>query len=469
MRTEVSALAFDSRQVCADSIFFAVDGMELDGHKFIPEAILNGAAAVVSERPSPKGFPKVWVRVPEIRRSMAEISSYYYENPSSRMRLVGITGTNGKTTTAYLVHSILSKNHPSLLLGTIETYCGSRRLPAIRTTPEASEIQRLLSMAVEEGCQAGAIEVSSHALALDRTYGCEFEVGVFTNLSQDHLDFHGTMQDYLRAKQRLFESTYNPGLKIAVLNGDDPCSESLQMDPSVARITFGFEPSNDIHPIRVGTGIDGIKMDLELPKEKISLESRLVGRHNVYNIMAAVTACHALGISGNLIRDGIAGLKTVPGRFERVDGESPFSVFVDFAHTPDGLKNVLRLARQMSEGRVICVFGCGGDRDISKRPKMGGVAAKLADVLILTSDNPRSESPEEILRQIELGIPGGTAYQVIEDRRSAIGMSFRIAKPGDLVLIAGKGHEVFQEFGHHQVEFSDVVVAKELHGRNCSG
>ena len=469
MRTEVSALAFDSRQVRADSIFFAVDGMELDGHEFIPEAISNGAAAVVSERPSPKDFPKVWVRVPEIRRSMAEISGYYYENPSSRIRLVGITGTNGKTTTAYLIHSILSKNHPSLLSGTIETYCGSKRFPAIRTTPEAPEIQRLLSMAVEEGCQAGAMEVSSHALALERTYGCEFEVGVFTNLSQDHLDFHGTMQNYLRAKQRLFELTYNPGLQIAVLNGDDPGLESLQMDPSIALITFGFETSNDIHPIRVDTGIDGIKMDLELPEGKISLESRLVGRHNVYNIMAAVTACHALEISKNLIRDGIAGLKTVPGRFERVDGKSPFSVFVDFAHTPDGLEKVLRLARQMSEGRVICVFGCGGDRDISKRPKMGGVAAKLADYLILTSDNPRSESPKEILRQIELGIPEGAVYQVIEDRRSAIEMSFRIAKPGDLVLIAGKGHEICQEFRQHQVEFSDVVVAEELHDRNFSG
>ena len=468
MRTEVSSLAFDSRQVRADSIFFAVDGMELDGHEFIPEAILNGAAAVVSERPSPKDFSKVWVRVPEIRRSMAEISRHYYGNPSSRIRLIGITGTNGKTTTAYLIHSILSKKTPSLLMGTIETYCGSRRLPAIRTTPEASEIQRLVSMAVKEGCQTGVVEVSSHALALERTYGCEFEVGVFTNLSQDHLDFHGTMQDYLQAKQRLFELAYNPGLKIAILNGDDPCADRLQVDPSIALVTFGFEPSNDVYPITVETGIDGIKMDLELSEEKISLESRLVGQHNVYNIIAAVTACHALGVSQDLIREGVADLKSVPGRFERVDGGSPFSVFVDFAHTPDGLENVLRLARQMSGGRVICVFGCGGDRDISKRPKMGGVAAKLTDALILTSDNPRSESPQEIIRQIEIGIPEGAVYQVIEDRRSAIEMSFRIAKPGDLVLIAGKGHEIYQEFRQHQIEFSDVVVAKELHDRNFS-
>jgi len=468
LTTEVSSLAFDSRRVRADSIFFAVDGMELDGHEFIPEAILNGAAAVVSERPSPKDFPKVWIRVPEIRRSMAEISSHYYEKPSSRIRLIGITGTNGKTTTAYLIHSILSKKDPSLLMGTIGTYCGSRRLPAIRTTPEAPEIQRLLSIAVKEGCEAGAVEVSSHALALERTYGCEFEVGVFTNLSQDHLDFHGTMQDYLQAKQKLFELAYNPGLKIAILNGDDPCSGSLEMDPSIDLVTFGFEPSNDVHPIAVETGIDGIKMDLELSGGGISLESCLVGQYNVYNIMAAVTACHALGVSRNLIREGIADLKAVPGRFERVDGKSPFSVFVDFAHTPDGLENVLRLARQMSEGRVICVFGCGGDRDISKRPKMGGVAAKLTDALILTSDNPRSESPQEILRQIETGIPEGAVYQVIEDRRSAIEMSFRIAKPGDLVLIAGKGHEIYQEFRQHQIEFSDVVVAKELHDRNFS-
>ena len=222
MKTEVAALEFDSRQVRPDAVFFAVDGMKMDGHQFIPQAIINGAAAVISERPAPEGFPRVWAEVPRIRQYMAEMANHYYHHPSSQMRLVGVTGTNGKTTTAYLIHSILTRRSPSVLVGTIETVLGSRRVQASRTTPEATEVQHLLSRAIQEGCRTGVVEVSSHALALERTYQCEFEVGVFTNLSQDHLDFHGTLDDYLKAKQRLFELSYNPGLRVAVVNGDDP-------------------------------------------------------------------------------------------------------------------------------------------------------------------------------------------------------------------------------------------------------
>lgn len=472
MTTEISSLEYDSRQVRPHSIFFAISGYEQDGNAFVPQAVFNGASAIVSERPMPADFPAVWAQVPRIRQYMAELANHYYGHPSKQLRLAGVTGTNGKTTTCYLIHSILSASgRPALLLSTVETILADLRQSSSRTTPEAIEIQLLLSRALQKRCKTGVIEVSSHALALDRTYQCELEVGVFTNLSQDHLDFHGSLEDYLSMKARLFDPGRNPGIRCAVLNGDDSRVSGLPLASSVRRMTFGCSPSHDVFPRHVETGMEGTRALVSVGGESLSIESPLAGEHNLYNLMSAVAASTYLELPKEQIQEGIASLTAVPGRFERVLlEEAPFAAFVDYAHTPDALLNVLRLARGICQGRLICLFGCGGDRDRGKRPRMGRIAAANADIVILTSDNPRSEDPQAILQQIEMGIPAGTGtVESILDRREAIERALRLAGSGDLVLIAGKGHETYQEVKGSRLPFDDVLTTQEIYDHGLPG
>ena len=463
MRIDVSSLEYDSRRVGSDSVFFAIDGHELDGHQFIPQALLNGAAAIVSERPVPPDFPSVWLEVRKIRRYMAQMANHYYGYPSHDLQLAGVTGTNGKTTTAHLIHSVLQTEGPSLLVGTLQTIVGRRVEESIRTTPEATEIQKILASAVGEKCGRGVIEVSSHALALDRVFQCSFDVGVFTNLTQDHLDFHESFDQYFASKRQLFDLSYNPGLRVAVVNGDDPRVAKCPLPDSVRRVSFGMSKEHEVHPLSIRTGVEGTELVLNVGGRRLEISSALAGEHNVYNLMAAVSACAHLGFQDQEIIRGISRLERVPGRFERVSIDAPFSVFVDYAHTPDALANALSLARDLCRHRLICVFGCGGNRDRTKRPRMGRVASEQADLVVLTSDNPRWEAPEEIIRQIEQGVAPTSRCESITDRRQAMERAFELARPGDLILIAGKGHETYQESGGEKIDFNDVRVAEEIY------
>ncbi len=468
MKTEISSLEYDSRKIGANSIFFAIEGHDLDGHHFIPQALFNGAAAIVSECPAPADFPRTWLQVENIRRYMAEMASRYFGHPSEQLQLVAVTGTNGKTTTASLIHSILDTAGPAILMGTVETIVGEKVVESIRTTPEATEIQKLLSCAIEQQCESGVIEVSSHALALDRVYGCRFEVGVFTNLTQDHLDFHETFERYLASKCQLFDLSYNPALRVAILNGDDANVASCPLDGSVRAVTFGMSDRYDVYPLSMETGLEGTELLLSVEGRRVRISSSLAGTHNIYNLMAAVAACSNMGFPDHHISAGIAALEQVRGRCERVSLDAPFTVFVDYAHTPNALASVLKLARDRGRGRVISVFGCGGDRDRTKRPQMGRIASELADIVVLTSDNPRSESPREIIRQIELGIDPHSPFESITDRREAIRRAFHLAGPGDVVLITGKGHETYQEINGRRIEFDDARVAAEIYDRSLS-
>lgn len=460
---EVRSLEYDSRRVGQDSVFFAIRGEVTDGHLHIDEALGRGAVAVVSEREAPSGFPAPWIQVPRIRPFMARMADEFYGRPSEKLQLVGITGTNGKTTTAFIVHSILKQQAPSLLMGTVKSMVGELELHTERTTPEAIDIQKTLAWALEGGCSRGALEASSHALFFYRLYQCRIAVAVFTNLTQDHLDFHKTLEDYFQAKRMLFQRSYNPGLQFAVLNADDPFSRRIEPSSGSRVFRFGLSSTNDVFPRSQQVSVQGTSMELSFLGRTLGLESSLLGEHNVYNIMAAATACSLLGISDTDIREGVRRLESVPGRFEKVESGAPFTVIVDYAHTPHALENVLRLCSALRNGRILCVFGCGGDRDRAKRPLMGAIAARYADLVIVTSDNPRSEPPEKIIQEIQTGIPGEARnYETLVDRRAAIARALHLAGKGDIVLIAGKGHESYQEIAGRRIPFDDRAVVKEL-------
>lgn len=460
---EIKSLAYDSRQVTPGTLFFAVPGGQTDGHVFVPQALERGAAAVVSEREADGPLPVPWIQVRNVRPAMAILAHDFCGKPSETLRLIGITGTNGKTTTSYLAHSILSTQAPALLLGTIKTRFGDVEFESKHTTPEAIDLQRVLAEALERGCKHGAMEVSSHALALFRVYGCHFPVAVFTNLTQDHLDFHGTLEEYFRAKLLLFDPSYNRGIQFAVVNADDPFARRIQPPSGVTRVTYGLSEEADVHPARHTTSIQGTRMEIAIHGRRLDIESSLVGQHNIYNLLTAVAATSALGISDVAIQQGISRLSQVSGRFEKVPVDAPFTVIVDYAHTPDALENVLRLSRKLTSSRVICVFGCGGDRDRTKRPIMGALAAKHADVVVVTSDNPRSEEPEAIVNEIVAGIDRSTVEcEVVVDRREGIRRALSLAGSGDIVLIAGKGHENYQIVKGVKHHFDDREVVREV-------
>ncbi|HXK59415.1 MAG TPA: UDP-N-acetylmuramoyl-L-alanyl-D-glutamate--2,6-diaminopimelate ligase [Acidobacteriota bacterium] len=457
---EITSLAYDSRQVTQGSLFFAIQGEVTDGHLYIDQALQRGAVAVASEKTPPEGFPRVWLQFEAVRPAMAHLAHHFFGRPSEQLKLIGITGTNGKTTTAFLIHSVLQIGAPALLMGTIKTLVGDQELESRHTTPEAIDIQRVLRQALDNGCKYGVMEVSSHALALYRAYQCRFPVSVFTNLTQDHLDFHGTLEEYFQAKLLLFDRTYNPGIEYALVNADDGFSERISFGSKVA---YGLQAGCDVYPLEYHASLAGTEMKLVFLGRKLSLRSTLVGRHNLYNLMAAAAACSLAGIGDDQIQEGISRMKQVPGRFEKVDIDTPFSVVVDYAHTPDALANVLGLARELTPGRVICVFGCGGDRDRRKRPIMGAISSSKADLVIVTSDNPRSEDPQAIIDEILTGMPPeADRREVIVDRREAIKRAIELAKPGDTVLIAGKGHETYQIFRGQKSHFDDREVVKEL-------
>ena len=460
---DIRHLDFDSRSVRPGSLFFAVRGQVTDGHRFLPDVLRRGAVAVFSEQRRPRDFPVAWVQVNSIRASMALTSHHFHDKPSEKLCLIGVTGTNGKTTTSYLIHSILEQRGKALLMTTIQTRIGDLNLEARHTTPEAVDVQRTLVEAVARDCETGVVEVSSHALTLQRVDQCHFPVAVFTNLTQDHLDFHETLRDYFLAKQLLFDRSYNPGLRWAILNGDDSYARRVQVTAPARRLTFGLSESHDVYPVSYDTSLSGTKIDLSFRGQRTQLRSPLAGIHNVYNIVAAAASTLILGIDERQVRRGIEQVTAVPGRFEKVSVKAPFDVIVDYAHTPDALENVLNLSRGLTSSHVLCVFGCGGDRDREKRPLMGAIAVAKSDHVILTSDNPRSESPEQIVEEICRGIPShASCYEVVLDRRTAIAHALKLAAPGDLVLLAGKGHERYQEIGNERIPFDDSQVVKEL-------
>src|SRR5215210_1934717 len=448
---EVTALAYDNRLVTPGTLFFCVPGFTRDGHAFAPDAVARGAAALVVERPLGLGVPEVVVD--EVRAAMAPAAAAFHGDPTASLRAVGITGTNGKTTTAFLIRSLLeAAGRRTGLLGTVTAVVGGAERPMERTTPEAIDLQRTFAEMRDAGDEAVVMEVSSHALALHRADAIHWAVAIFTNLTQDHLDFHPTMEDYFLAKRRLFET----GPEVAVINVDDPYGARLAADfPAAVRIGIGA-PGAQVRARDVESDATGSTFTVD----GVTLHSPLPGRFNVLNVLGAVAAVRALGVDDATIAAALPHAARVPGRFEPVDEGQPFAVLVDYAHTPDSLHNVLRAARPLAAGRVIVVFGAGGDRDRAKRPLMGAVACDHADVVIVTSDNPRSEEPEGIIAEILEGCAAGVEVEV--DRRAAIERAIGMAESGDVVVIAGKGHEQGQELaGGRKVPFDDRAVARE--------
>jgi len=448
---EVTALAFDNRLVTPGTLFFCVPGFTRDGHDYAPDAIARGAAALVVQRPLGLGVPEVLVD--DVRAAMAPAAAALNGDPTAALRAVGITGTNGKTTTAFLVRGLLeAAGVRTGLVGTVNAVVGGVERPMVRTTPEAIDLQRMFAEMRDAGDAAVVMEVSSHALALHRADAIHWAVAIFTNLTQDHLDFHPTMEDYFLAKRRLFET----GPEVAIVNVDDPYGQRLAHDfPDAVRI--GIEsPHAQLRATRIESDAGGSTFTVD----GLELQAPLPGRFNVLNVLGAVAAVRALGIDDATIAEALRHAVRVPGRFEPVDEGQPFAVLVDYAHTPDSLDNVLRAARPLATGRVIVVFGAGGDRDRAKRPLMGAVACDQADVVIVTSDNPRSEDPEAIIAAILQGCGPGVELEV--DRRAAIERAVATAEPGDIVVVAGKGHEQGQEFADgHKIPFDDVSVARE--------
>ena len=468
----VRNVAYDSRAVSAGSVFVGLKGIHADGTAYAREAITRGALAVFSEAAAPSDAQIPWFEVPDGRLALAALSAEFYGRPSEQLMLVGITGTNGKTTTAYLLGSIFEAAGMKCgRIGTVGYRIGTRELEASRTTPEAPDLQRLLREMVSQNCTACVMEVSSHALALRRADYLRFASAIFTNLTRDHLDFHGDMEEYFVAKRRLFELL--PRDAVAITNADDP--RGAQFAAAAARpVTYAIDAPADVTPGPIQFSLDGLAFEARTPRGTLHLQSPLVGRPNAYNILAAVAAATALDLPFSAIENGISRLAHVPGRFQVVsDPGDDVRVVVDYAHTDDALKNLLETARPLASGRVITVFGCGGDRDKTKRPLMGAVAARLSDLVVVTSDNPRSENPEQIIDDIKRGIvlpadragakghgPKPTVCVSIADRKLAIEHAVRQARRGDLVLVAGKGHEKYQVIGERTLPFDDVEVAR---------
>jgi UDP-N-acetylmuramoyl-L-alanyl-D-glutamate--2,6-diaminopimelate ligase len=453
---EITDLVYDNRLVTPGALFFCVVGFTRDGHDFAPDAVARGAAALVVERPLDLDVPQV--QVPSVRAAMAPAAAAFFGDPTARLQTSGVTGTNGKTTTAFLLRALQEAAGRSTgLLGTVKSVVGGTEHEVQRTTPEAIDLQRTFAQMLDHGDQACVMEVSSHALALHRADAIHFATAVFTNLTQDHLDFHPTMEDYFQAKRMLFADLRPTS---AIVNADDAYGRRLAGDVGDA-ITFALYNPATFRAIDVATQLDGSRFTVETPDGRLELRSPLRGEFNVYNVLGAFAAARALGIPADVCQEAIATAGQVPGRFETVDEGQPFAVLVDYAHTPDSLENVLRAARPLTEGRVHVVFGCGGDRDRGKRPLMGEIARRLADRPIVTSDNPRSEDPEAIIAEILEGSGPDVIHDA--DRRQAIATAIEGADPGDIVVIAGKGHEQGQEFADgRKIPFDDVTVAREI-------
>jgi len=467
---DICGLAYDSRQVRPGFLFVALKGRRDDGARHVEDAIRRGAVAVISESAEWTRRDVTHIRVEDARRAMAEIACAFYGHPSANLEVFGVTGTNGKTTTTFMIRDILrAAGRPCGLIGTVQYEIGARCIPANRTTPESPDLQAMLAQMLHAGCRAVAMEVSSHALDQKRVWGVDFDVGVFTNLTPDHLDYHRTMERYFAAKALLFQSLGQMEKRaVAVVNLDDPWGERLaNIGGQWSRlVTYGTHPGAHVRAENVEVGPKGSSFDLWTPWGHARVNLPLLGRFNVANALAALAATAAREVPLPTAVDVLAGFPSAPGRLERIPNDRGLDVYVDYAHTEDALANVLGTLRELVRRRLIVVFGCGGDRDREKRPRMGRVAGRMADVTILTNDNPRSEDPLAILRDIAAGLPEGARHEIIPDREAAIGRAIEIARPGDVVLIAGKGHENYQEFARTVVPFDDREVARRLLGAN---
>lgn len=469
LEVEIKGIAHDSRRIQPGYLFVAIPGFRVDGHAFIPQALAAGAVAVLGEK-KPENWPQgvTWIEVASSRRALAPLAARFYGYPARQLTLIGVTGTNGKTTTTHLVEAILRQaGHRVGLMGTIYNRLGEEVLPAENTTPLPLELQASLRYMLDRGASHVVMEVSSHGLDLDRVEECFFAVGVFTNLTQDHLDYHGTLENYRAAKGLLFKKER---CRLAVINIDDSEGEFFQRlaeQEGLEVWTYGHSKEARVRALKPLISASGVSFEVETPVGKASIQLQLTGDFNVYNALAAISTGLALGYDLELIRTALAAVPGVAGRFEKVEAGQPFTVIVDYAHTPDGLENVCQTARQLvpaGQGRLITVFGCGGDRDRSKRPKMGAIAARYSDYVIITSDNPRTEDPLAILDEIEPGVVAAdspVAYEKIVDRRAGIRRALELACPGDLVLIAGKGHETYQIIGQQVLPFDDRQVVRE--------
>lgn len=463
---EVSDLTYDSRQVQPGALFFSVKGFRTDGHLYVGDAIGRGAVAVVHEQPLVLPPGVTGIQVPNTRKAMGIISANFFGHPAEKLHVVGVTGTKGKTTTTYLIKAVLqAAGYKVGLIGTNQNMINEQVLEAHRTTPESLDLQRLFRQMLQYGCSFVVMEVSSHAIELGRTIGTDFDAAVFTNLSRDHLDFHETIEKYFLAKAKLF-TPLGKGMKkaFAAVNADDEHGRRIRQMTDVPVLSFGMRGPWNVRAEDVKVDPQGVSYILHLMNKSQALSLHLTGRFNVYNSLAAAAVGYGFGIPIETIVKGLSSVHGVAGRFERVSLGQDYTVVVDYAHTPDSLENVLETARALAEGRIICVFGCGGDRDKGKRPQMGDVAGRLADYVIITSDNPRSEDPKRICQDIEDGLrksPSHAPYEVIVDRREAIVRAIELARPKDLVLIAGKGHETYQIFADHTIHFDDREVAAE--------
>ena len=460
--TVITGIEHDSRKVQQGTLFVCIPGVHVDGHKFIPQAVAAGASAIVTTREDvevPQGIAVL--RVKELQPALDTIVPYFHDYPARKMRVVGITGTNGKTTTSYITRAILRKaGYKVGLIGTIQIMIEDEVLPIHNTTPDVVELQHTLAMMRDKGMDYVVMEVSSHALDQNRVAGIEFDTAVFTNLTQDHLDYHKTFDNYLAAKKILFLNA-----KKAVVNVDDPYADRIMEGLSIPILTFGVRDRADLSATNIDITTRGVQFDLHTPVGDCRMNLPIPGLFSVFNAMGSVGLALSIGLPLDRIKEGLESMTSVSGRLEPVSAGKnvPFSVFVDYAHTPDALENVLKTIREFAKRRVICVFGCGGNRDRAKRPIMGEIAGRFSDLAIITSDNPRNENPMDIIDTIEEGVKrSGTHYLVIENRRDAIAHALELAEPEDVVLIAGKGHENYQEINGTKYHFDDKEIVEEL-------
>ena len=463
----VTDVTHDSREAREGTLFVAIKGLTMDGHRFVDDVMRRGAAGVISEFDPPANFEGAWLKVKNAREALAKAAAVINGDPSHQLDLVGITGTNGKTTTTYLCYALAeAASVKPAMLTTVEYRIGEKGEPAVRTTPEASDTNRFLRRAVDDGCGFAAMEASSQAIDLHRCDWLRFKVAVFTNLTQDHLDYHGTMENYFDAKKKLFDGRLGEVPSVCVINLDDEWGRKLvdELDSKGQKVvTYSQRQHADFIAEDIDVSlIKGTSFLLKTPNGERRITSPLVGRPHVYNMLAATGAAIELGFDLDSIANGLSTCIGAPGRFERVPNDSGFAVVVDYAHTDDALLNTLKTARDLTDGRIITVFGCGGDRDKTKRIPMGRVAGENSDIAIITSDNPRTEDPLEIIREIEVGVKeSGTDYEILPDRRDAIFRGAALAKPSDVIIIAGKGHENYQIVGNDKFHFDDREVAQE--------
>jgi len=461
----IAGMACDSRKVAPGCLFFALHGAKEDGNTFVRDAIAAGVLAIASESAAPVNLPAnvVWGRVHESRKSMAIAAANFFGHPANALQLIAVTGTNGKTTTTSIIDSVLRASGAKTgLFGTIAYHTPLGQYPAPNTTPESLDLQGFLAEIRDSGGKYAVMEASSHALMMDRLWGCHFQSAVFTNLTREHMDFHKNFEDYFAAKRRLFEGTGAGAPDNAILNADDPYSKRLA-GLAKSAITYGIENPADIAAKKFQLAFSGLTFTAHTPKGKLQIASQLVGRINVYNILAAIGAAQAAGLSNELIESGIRKLGSVPGRFQLVDMGQPFLVIVDFAHTDDALENLIRTARELNpKGRIVTLFGCGGGKDRTKRPVMGEASGRLSDLTILTNDNPRQEDPLKIISDIVVGLQKSNGKYLIEpDREKAIGLALDEARAGDIVLLGGKGHEDYQVLADRTLSWDDRKIAEQ--------